>query len=164
MAYDQGNPFARILRGELACEKVFENEFALAINDHDPQAPYHALVLVKGHYETLEQFSREAAPEQLAGFFRAIGETAARLGVDRTGYRVVVNAGDDAGQQVPHLHVHVLGGGELGPLVARGGDTGARRARTSRQARSMPGEAGERGERHRPGRDPKSAPAAGPDA
>lgn len=162
MAYDPTNPFARILRGELPCEVVFDNEFALAILDKNPLAPVHALVLAKGHYEDLEQFAREATPDQLAGFFRAISETARCLGLEETGYRVVSNRGTDAGQEVPHLHVHVLGGGKLGPVVASGRP--ARRGRTSREANvSLPGEAGERSEPRRPTHDPKSKPRGGPD-
>lgn len=164
MAYDQGNPFARILRGELASKPIFQNDDALVIEDQDPQAPYHALVIAKGHYETLDQFTREATPEQIIGFFRAISAAAERLGIAGTGYRVVVNQGADAGQQVPHLHVHVLGGADLGPIVSRAGDRRARRARTSREALSMPGEAGERNVKRKPGHDVKSKPLAGPDA
>jgi diadenosine tetraphosphate (Ap4A) HIT family hydrolase len=165
MAYDQGNPFARILRGELPCERVFESEFALAIRDQEPQAPAHALVLAKGHYETIDQLVREAPAEQVAGFFRAIEETARKLGVHETGYRVIVNAGEDAGQTVPHLHVHVLGGADLGPLVAREATGRARRSRP-RPATvvSLPGEAGERLRNPQPGHDPKSKPRGGPDA
>lgn len=164
VAYDQGNTFARILRGELAAEPVFENDDALVINDHDPKAPYHALVIAKGHYETIDQFVREATPEQISGFFRAIGEAADRLGIAETGYRLVVNQGVDAGQEVAHLHVHILGGTDLGPVVSLPGDKRARRPRTSREARSMPGEAGERSLEPKPGRDVKSKPFAGPDA
>lgn len=164
MAYDQGNTFARILRGELAAERVFENDAALVINDHDPKAPYHALVIAKGHYETIEQFTREATPEQVSGFFRAISEAAERLGIAETGYRLVVNRGIDAGQEVSHLHVHLLGGTDLGPVVSLPGDKRARRARTSREALSMPGEAGERNLKPKPGRDVKASPFAGPDA
>jgi histidine triad (HIT) family protein len=162
VAYDTTNPFARILKGELPCEPLFDNEFALAISDADPQAPVHALVLAKGHYEDLEQFTREATVEQITGFFRAISETARCLGLEETGYRIVANRGADAGQTVPHLHVHVLGGTKLGPMVARGRKAG--RARTSREASvSLPGEAGERREPRRPVNDPKSKPQAGPD-
>jgi diadenosine tetraphosphate (Ap4A) HIT family hydrolase len=164
VAYDQGNTFARILRGELAAEPLFENEAALVINDHEPQAPYHALVIAKGHYETLDQFTREAPTEQVLGFFRAISEAADRLGIAETGYRLIVNQGADAGQEVAHLHVHVLGGTDLGPIVSLGGDKRARRARSSREALSMPGEAGERNLKPKPGRDVKAKPFAGPDA
>lgn len=164
MAYDQGNPFARILRGELGTEPVFENGEALVINDHAPQAPYHALVIAKGHYETLDQFTREATPEQVVGFFRAIVQAAERLGIAETGYRVVINQGVDSGQEVPHLHVHVLGGTDLGPIVSLPRDERARRPRTSHEARSMPGEAGERNLERRPGHDAKARPLAGPDA
>jgi histidine triad (HIT) family protein len=161
--YDQGNPFARILRGELPCEPIFENEFALAIHDEDPQAPYHALVLAKGHYEDLEQFVQEATPEQVHGYFRAIGETARKLGLVEGGYRVITNRGPDAGQTVPHLHVHVLGGGALGP-VAGAKPKRQLRSRSKTPIVSMPGEAGERNERSKPGKDPKSNPEGGPDA
>jgi histidine triad (HIT) family protein len=165
VAYDHGNPFARILRGELPCERLFETEFALAITDRDPQAPYHALVLAKGHYETMDQFAREATPEQLVGFWRAVSDAADKLGIAETGYRVIVNQGVDAGQQVPHLHVHVVGGADLGPIVARAG-MGLARLRGGRREPipSLPGEASERNLKPRPGHDPKSKPLGGPDA
>lgn len=166
MAYDQGNPFARILRGELPCQKLFETDEALVISDRDPQAPVHALVIAKGHYVTLDQFVREATPEQVSGFFHAIAQAAERLGIAGTGYRVIVNHGVDAGQQVPHLHVHVLGGADLGPIVAREG-LGLARLRGAKAREpipSMPGEAGERNLAPKPGKDPKSKPFAGPDA
>jgi diadenosine tetraphosphate (Ap4A) HIT family hydrolase len=162
VVYDPTNTFARILKGELPCEPLFDNEFALAISDTDPQAPAHALVLAKGHYEDLDQFTREATPEQLSGFFRAISETARCLGLEATGYRLVVNKGVDAGQEVAHAHVHVLGGMALGPIVAPARAAG--RARTSREASvSLPGEAGERREPRRPAHDPKSKPRGGPE-
>lgn len=165
MAYDQANPFARILRGELPCEKLFETEHALVISDKDPLAPYHALVLAKGHYETIDQFSREAPPEQVVGFWKAVSDAADKLGVTETGYRVIVNQGLDAGQQVPHLHVHVIGGADLGPIVAREG-MGLARLRGGRRepTPSLPGEAGERNLKSKPGHDPKSRPQGGPDA
>lgn len=164
MAYDQGNPFARILRGELATEPLYDNDAALVINDQDPQAPYHALVIVKGHYETLDQFAQEATPGQLRGFLGAISQAAQRLGIDKTGYRVVINVGEDAGQEVRHMHVHVLGGTGLGPIVSRTGDKRGRRPRSSREALSMPGEAGERNVKRKRGKDVKSTPPGGPDA
>ena len=119
-AYDDGNLFARILRGEIPCSRVHETEHALAFRDINPQAPVHVLVIPKGPYVSWADFAAGAPPAAQAGYVAAIGETAKILGVDATGYRLIANHGEDAHQEVMHLHVHILAGGQLGPMVAGG--------------------------------------------
>lgn len=119
-AYDDNNLFARILRGEIPCSKVHETEHALAFRDINPQAPVHVLVIPKGPYISWDDFAANAPPAVQAGYVAAIGETAKLLGVDATGYRLITNHGGDAQQEVMHLHVHILGGARLGPMVAGG--------------------------------------------
>ena len=118
-SYDQNNIFARILRGELPCTKVYEDEHVLAFNDISPQAPVHVLVIPKGPYVTWDEFSAKASDAELAAFSRAIGEVARRTGVDATGFRVIANNGNHGVQDVQHLHAHVLGGRSLGPILSR---------------------------------------------
>jgi diadenosine tetraphosphate (Ap4A) HIT family hydrolase len=117
MAYDDGNVFARILRGEIPCNKVYEDEHALAFHDISPKAPVHVLVIPKGPYESLDDFTRDAPPEMIAGFFRAVGEAARLLGIVESGYRVLCNTGPDAHQEVMHVHVHIFGGRPLGGMI-----------------------------------------------
>jgi histidine triad (HIT) family protein len=119
MAYDQSNVFARILRGELPCKRVYEDDHALAFHDINPLAPVHVLVIPKGEYVSMDDFTAQASPEQIAGFFRAIGETARRLGLAEGGYRFLANTGVDANQEVAHFHVHIFGGANLGPMLKR---------------------------------------------
>lgn len=119
MAYDESNIFARILRGEIPAKKVYEDEFALAFHDIDPKAPVHVLVIPKGAYETLHEFSSAAPVELVVGFWRAVGAVVEAVGVTGSGYRTIVNTGADGGQEVPHVHVHVLGGRPIGRMVQR---------------------------------------------
>lgn len=119
MAYDDSNVFARILRGEIPCNKVYEDEHALAFHDIQPQSPVHVLVIPKGRYVSMDDFSRDAPPELIAGFFRAVGEAARRLGVVDSGYRTLSNTGPDAHQEVPHFHVHIFAGRDLGGMIRR---------------------------------------------
>lgn len=119
MAYDDGNVFARILRGEIPCSKVYENEHALAFRDIEPQAPVHVLVIPKGRYVSIDDFGTQATPAEQAGFLRAIAETAKQLGVGTDGYRILANHGHDAHQEVPHFHVHIFAGRELGPMLVK---------------------------------------------
>jgi histidine triad (HIT) family protein len=119
MAYDPGNIFAKILRGEIPCRKVYEDEHALAFHDINPLAPVHVLVIPKGAYVSMDDFSAEASPEEVAGLFRAIGETARRLGVTESGYRILANNGAHANQEVAHLHVHIFGGAPLGRMLEK---------------------------------------------
>ena len=113
MSYDDNNIFARILRGEIPCKKVYENDHALAFHDINPQMPVHVLVIPRGAYVSLDDFSAKAAPEELAGLLHAVGETARLMGVGEDGYRIVANNGPHANQEVPHLHVHIFGGRQI---------------------------------------------------
>ncbi len=115
--YDDSNIFAKILRGEIPCDKVLETEHALAFRDISPQAPVHALVIPKGAYVTASDFAAQASAEELAGFFRAVGEAAAKLGLQEGGYRLISNSGSDANQEVQHFHIHILGGRNLGRML-----------------------------------------------
>jgi histidine triad (HIT) family protein len=117
--YDDSNIFARILRGEIPCKKVFENEYALAFYDINPQAPVHVLVIPKGPYVSWADFSAQAPEALIIGFVRAVGEVAAQLGLVEPGYRLLANIGVNGHQEVPHLHVHLFAGRPLGPMLAR---------------------------------------------
>ncbi len=117
--YDDHNPFAKILKGELPCNKVYEDEYALAFHDIQPRAPVHVLVIPKGPYMTLNDMTAHASPEFVAGFFKAVSETAHKLNVLVDGYRVLINNGYDAHQEVKHMHVHIFAGRNLGPMLAK---------------------------------------------
>ena len=117
--YDQSNIFARILRGEIPCDKVYEDEHSLAFHDIHPLAPTHILVIPKGAYVSWDDFSARAGSDEIAGFVRAVGEVARARGLVEPGYRLLANIGGYGGQEVPHLHVHVFGGQPLGPMLAR---------------------------------------------
>jgi histidine triad (HIT) family protein len=117
--YDDGNIFAKILRGELPCKKVLENEHVLAFHDINPLAPVHVLVIPKGAYVSWDDFSANASEAEMAALTRAVGEVARQVGADAQGYRVLSNVGKRSGQEVPHLHVHVFGGQPLGPMLSR---------------------------------------------
>ena len=117
--YDRENIFARILRGEIPCKTVFEDEWALAFHDIAPQAPVHILVIPKGEWVSWDDFSARAAMEEISGFVRAVGQVARENGLVEPGYRLLANVGGHGGQEVPHLHVHLFGGRPLGPMIAR---------------------------------------------
>ena len=117
-AYDRTNVFAKILRGEAPCTKVYEDEYALAFKDIYPKARVHVLVVPKGEYVSMDDFST-APPAAIAGFFRAVGETARRLGLAQSGYRFLANTGADGHQEVPHFHVHIFGGAPLGRMLKK---------------------------------------------
>ncbi len=119
MTYDTGNIFARILRGEIPCNVIYEDEHALAFHDINPQAPVHALVIPRGQYVSLDDFSQKAEAEELAGFFRAVGHVARELGLPEKGYRILANHGAEGGQEVPHFHVHIFGGRPLGRMIQK---------------------------------------------
>jgi len=119
--YDDQNVFAKILRGEIPCRKVHEDAHVLAFHDINPQAPVHVLVIPKGKYVSLADFTAQASDAEIAAFWRAVGSIAKSLGLEQPGYRVLTNAGPDAHQEVPHLHVHIFAGGKLGPMLARPG-------------------------------------------
>lgn len=120
MIYDRNNIFARILRGEIPCKKVYEDAYALAFHDINPQAPTHILVIPKGPFTSFADFSAQATPEEIAGFIRATGLIARQAGVEDTGYRMLANHGPDSHQEVPHFHIHIVGGRVLGPLLTPG--------------------------------------------
>mgnify|MGYP000951911213 FL=1 len=117
--YDDQNVFAKILGGEIPNRTVFENEFALAFHDINPQAPVHVLVIPKGAYVSWDDFSAKASDEEIAGFIRAVGEVARQLGLPPPGYRLLANIGGHGHQEVPHLHVHIFGGKQLGAMLPR---------------------------------------------
>jgi histidine triad (HIT) family protein len=116
--YDPGNIFAKILRGEIPCNRVFEDEHALAFHDIAPQASVHVLVIPKGAYVSWDDFSARASDSEIAGFVRAVGQVARDLGLVEPGYRLLANVGADGGQEVPHLHIHLFGGQSLGRMIS----------------------------------------------
>jgi len=118
-AYDDQNVFAKILRGEIPCRKVYEDEWALAFHDINPQAPTHILVIPKGAYVSWDDFSAKAADAEIAGFVRAVGHVAREAGLVAPGYRLLANTGLNSHQEVPHLHVHLFAGKPLGPMMVR---------------------------------------------
>lgn len=119
MTYDNNNIFARILRGDIPCKKVFEDAHVLAFHDIYPQAPVHVQIIPKGAYRDMDDFTARASAEEIAALFRAVGKIARDLGIDQTGYRVISNCGVNGGQEVPHLHVHLLGGKKIGRMVSK---------------------------------------------
>ncbi len=119
MAYDKNNIFARILRGEIPCDKVYEDEFAIAFNDLHPAAPTHVLVVPKGEFTSFDDFVQNAGSNVVTGFFASVQKVAAKLGLVDGGYRLITNHGKNASQTVHHFHVHLLGGRPLGGLLHR---------------------------------------------
>jgi diadenosine tetraphosphate (Ap4A) HIT family hydrolase len=117
--YDDQNIFAKILRGEIPSQRVYDDDFAIAFHDINPQAPTHLLVIPKGAYVSWDDFSARAADAEIAGFVRAVGAVARAAGLVEPGYRLLANIGQHGHQEVPHLHVHVFGGAPLGPMLAR---------------------------------------------
>ena len=119
--YDDQNIFAKILRGEVPNQTVKETSRTLAFRDINPQAPVHILLIPKGRYVTADHFAAEASAEEIADFWRSLSEIVAEEGLDANGYRMISNAGRDGVQEVPHFHVHLLGGRILGPMLMRMG-------------------------------------------
>lgn len=119
MTYDSQNIFAKILRGEIPCHKLYENGHALAFHDINAKADVHVLVIPKGAYISFQDFMQNAAPEEIVGFWRAVHEVTALTNIRQTGYRVLTNDGPNAHQEVQHFHAHVLGGEPLGKMVGR---------------------------------------------
>lgn len=117
--YDDQNIFARILRGEIPNRTVYEDEWALAFHDINPQAPVHVLVIPKGAYVSWDDFSTKAPDAEIVGFIRAVGHVARELGLPAPGYRLLANTGLHGHQEVPHLHVHIFGGRQLGLMLPR---------------------------------------------
>lgn len=115
--YDDQNIFARILRGEIPCDKVYENDYVLAFNDISPQAPVHILVIPKGRYLSVADFGAQAGAEEIEAFWRAVSEIVSEKGLEAEGFRVITNSGDNGGQEVPHFHAHILAGRRLGRML-----------------------------------------------
>jgi len=120
MTYDRNNVFARILRDEIPCKKVYEDEHVLAFDDITARAPTHVLVIPKGEYVSLDDFSANASTAEIAALVRALGHIARERGIAESGYRVLSNTGHAAHQEVPHFHVHLVGGRDLGAMLPRG--------------------------------------------
>ena len=116
-AYDHDNIFAKIIRGEIPCDKVYEDEHVLAFHDINPQTPVHILVVPKGAYVSFDDFSEKASAEEIAAFVRAAGRIARDNGLVAPGYRILANNGADANQEVPHLHLHIFAGKPLGRMI-----------------------------------------------
>ena len=117
--YDDDNIFAKILRREVPCRTVFEDDHVLAFHDINPLAPNHILVIPKGRYVSWDDFSSTASDEEIDAFVRAVGVIAREAGLVEPGYRLLANVGADGGQEVPHFHLHLFGGRGLGPMLAR---------------------------------------------
>ena len=121
MTYDKNNIFAKILRGEIPCKKIYEDEFILAFHDINPQKKVHALIIPKGEYVNLDDFSSKASNQEIAGLIKGITTVAKKIGVSDLvkgrGYRSLVNVGENGGQEVPHLHFHIFGGEKVGKMV-----------------------------------------------
>ncbi len=122
MNYDKNNVFAKILRGEIPCEKIYENEYVLAFYDTNPQRKIHALVIPKGEYVNLDDFSLKASEKEMSGLLKGISTVAKKVGISEEikggGYRSLVNVGENGGQEVPHLHFHIFGGEKVGKMVS----------------------------------------------
>jgi histidine triad (HIT) family protein len=122
MNYDRNNIFAKILRDEIPCEKIYENEFVFSFYDINPQKKVHAIVIPKGEYINLDDFSNKASEKEIAELIKGIGIVSKKIGVSETvkggGYRSLVNVGKDGGQEVPHLHFHIFGGENIGKMVS----------------------------------------------
>lgn len=118
MAYDDNNVFAKILRGEIPAKKVYEDEWALAFHDIGAKAPVHVLVIPKGKYVSIAEFGKSASAAEITGFYRALSKVADDLGLAEAGFRSIANTGANGGQEVPHFHIHLLGGKKIGPMVA----------------------------------------------
>jgi diadenosine tetraphosphate (Ap4A) HIT family hydrolase len=117
MAYDNDNIFAKILRGEIPCDKVYEDDEVLAFRDINPQTPTHVLVIPKGAYVSFDDFAEEASDAEIAAFMRAVGRIARDLGLTEPGYRILANHGRDGRQEVPHFHLHLFGGQDCGRMI-----------------------------------------------
>ena len=122
MSYDDDNIFAKILRGEIPCKKIYEDEYVLAFHDVNPQKKVHVLVIPKGEYVNLDDFSSNASEKEIVGLIKGMGEVVKKLGVSEVvkggGYRSLVNVGLNGGQEVPHLHFHIFGGEKVGKMVS----------------------------------------------
>jgi len=122
MEYDNNNIFAKILRKEIPCKKIYEDEYVLAFHDINPQKKIHAIIIPKGAYINLDDFSSNASEKEISGLIKGIATVAKKIGVSEAvkggGYRSLVNVGKDGGQEVPHLHFHIFGGEKVGKMVS----------------------------------------------
>ena len=121
MIYDENNIFAKILRGEIPCKKIYEDDYVLSFYDINPQKKIHALIIPKGKYTDLDDFSKKASSEEIVGLIKGINKVAKKLGISAdsgTGYRTLANIGEHGGQEVPHLHFHLFGGEKVGKMVS----------------------------------------------
>ncbi len=118
MAYDDQNIFAKILRGEIPCDEVYSDEYVLAFRDIAPQAPVHILVIPRGAYVSIQDFGETASAEEIKAFYEAVSKIAKEQGLTENGYRCIANTGDHGGQEVPHYHMHILGGAPIGAMVS----------------------------------------------
>ncbi len=116
-SYDDQNIFAKILRGEIPCKAVYEDDHVLAFSDIAPKAPVHILVIPKGKYISVADFGARASEVEITAFWRAVAKIAGDYGLAADGFRAVANTGINGGQEVPHFHVHLLGGKQMGPMV-----------------------------------------------
>ena len=118
MSYDTNNIFSKILRGEIPCDKVYENEHSLAFNDISPQAKVHVLVIPKGLYTDVDDFSKKASKDEISSLMQAVAEVCKinklSLSEGGKGFRLIANTGSDGSQEVPHFHFHVMGGEPMG--------------------------------------------------
>ena len=120
MSYDDNNIFAKILKGEIPCNKIYEDEYVLSFHDISPQKKIHALVIPKGKYIDLDDFNSKASDKEIVGLLKGISIVAKKLGISLDvgkGYRVLSNLSEDGGQEVPHLHFHLFGGERVGKMV-----------------------------------------------
>ena len=120
MSYDDNNIFAKILREEIPCNKIYEDDFVLSFHDINPQKKIHALVIPKGKYVDLDDFSKNASQEEIVGLIKGINFVANKLGMSSDvgkGYRALANINEYGGQEVPHLHFHLFGGEKVGKMV-----------------------------------------------
>ena len=120
MSYDDNNIFAKILREEIPCNKIYEDDFVLSFYDINPQKKIHALVIPKGKYVNLDDFSLKASQEEIVSLLKGINIVAKKLGISTDvgkGYRALANISEDGGQEVPHLHFHLFGGEKVGKMV-----------------------------------------------
>ncbi len=120
MTYDDNNIFAKILRGEIPCKKIYEDDYVLSFHDINPQKKLHVLVIPKGKYTDLDDFSQNASPDEMVGLLKGINFVAKKLGIsldNGKGYRALANIGEHGGQEVPHLHFHLFGGEKIGKMV-----------------------------------------------
>ena len=118
MSYNKNNIFAKILRGEIPCKKIFENDFVLSFHDINPQKRIHALVIPKGEYIDLDDFNKKASDKEIIELNKAITHVSSLVGANKKGYRALTNIGSDGGQEVPHLHFHIFAGEKIGRMVS----------------------------------------------